>query len=134
MQHLRRALIVAAVGAATLATIPAASAKSGWPVIATTTLSGRGDTGNIYLPGRQNFRAIKLCVFKAPLKLRDVRVYYRNGGKQDVNVRQRLSPGSCTARIDLRGYGRDRDITRIRLKYDRVLLGQRNPQVRITAH
>ncbi|MGH6658642.1 MAG: hypothetical protein ACREBM_03200, partial [Sphingomicrobium sp.] len=131
---LKTALIVA-VGGASLATIPAASAmRSGWPTVATTTVTGRSDTSNIYLPGRQRYRAIKLCVAKSPLKMRDIRIHYRNGARQDVDVRQRIAPGNCTRRIDLRGRDRDRDITRIRVRHDRLLLGQRAPQIRVKAH
>ena len=136
MNHLKTALIIAA-GAASLATIPTAASamkSSGWPTIASTTVTGRSDSSNIYLPGRQRYRAIKLCVAKSPLKMRDVRVYYRNGSRQDADVRQRLQPGSCTRRIDLRGRDRDRDITRIRVRHDRLLLGQRAPQIRLKAH
>lgn len=132
MNHLARALAVAAIAAAGLGS--PALAKSGWPVIATGTIDGRADSGDIYLPGRQNVRAIKLCVAKAPLKLREVRVYFRNGAKQDAAMRQRLLPGSCTVRIDLKGKARDRDITRIRLKYDRGERGERNPVIRVSGH
>ncbi|MEO6198640.1 MAG: hypothetical protein ABIO68_01700 [Sphingomicrobium sp.] len=134
MQMLKIATLVA-VGAAAAVTIPVASAKSsGWPVIAAGSVDGRADSDDIYLPGRQNVRAIKLCVSKAPLNLREVRVYFRNGAKQDVAMRQRLAPGSCTLRIDLKGNGRDRDITRIRLRYDRGDRGDRNPMIEVTGH
>lgn len=125
-------VVVAAIAAAGLA--GPALAKSGWPVIASATVNGRADSGDIYLPGPQNVRAIKLCVAKAPLKLREVRVYFRNGAKQDAAMRQRLAPGSCTVRIDLKGKARDRDITRIRLKYDRGERGERDPVVKVSGH
>jgi hypothetical protein len=134
MHMLKPALIIAAAGAA-FASIPAASASPGtrWPTVATTTLD-RSGTDNIYFPGRQSYRAIKLCVARAPLRLRNVRIYYRNGGKHDAAGRQWLNPGSCTLRMDLRGRGRDRDITRVRLNYDPFGRDGRNPVVRISAH
>jgi len=132
MHHFKRSLIAVAA-TAILSSSPAASAKSGWPTVAKTTLD-RSGTDNIYFPGRQNFRAIKLCVSRAPLRLRNVRIYYRNGDRQDAGGRQWLNPGSCTLRMDLRGRSRDRDVTRVRLTYDPFGRGGRNPVVRISAH
>lgn len=135
MTHLPKTFIIAATAAAAAAifALPAA-AKSGWPVIASGTVDGRSDSGDIYLPGRQNVRAIKLCVSKAPLDLREVRIYFRNGAKQDAAMRQRLTPGSCTVRIDLQGKARDRDLTRIRLRYDRGARGERDPLIKVSGH
>lgn len=128
-----KSALIAAAATAMIAFTPAASARSGWPTVATTTLD-RSGTDNIYFPGRQHFRAIKLCVSRAPLRLRGVRIYYRNGDRHDAAGRQWLNPGSCTLRMDLRGRNRDRDITRVRLTYDPFGRGGRNPVVRITAH
>ena len=134
MQHVTCALIAATAGA-TLVSIPAASARSGsgWPTVATATLDRSGTT-NVWMPGMRNYRAIKLCVARAPVRLRSVRVYFRNGSRQDVGGRQWLAQGSCTARMDLRGRDRNRDITRVRLNYDPFGRRGRNPVVRITAH
>lgn len=134
MQYVTRALIAAAA-ASTLVSIPAASARSGsgWPTAATTTLDRSGTT-NVWMPGLQNYRAIKLCVGRAPVRLRSVRVYFRNGERQDVGGRQWVAQGSCTMRMDLRGRSRNRDITRVRLNYDPAGRGGRNPVVRVKAH
>ena len=137
MIYVTRALIAAAA-AATLVSIPAASARtgSGWPTVATATLDRSGST-DVFMPGMRNYRAIKLCVGRAPLRLRSVRVYFRNGSRQEVGGRQWLAQGSCTMRMDLRdrrGVGRDRAITRVRLNYDPFGRGGRNPVVWITAH
>ena len=103
----------------------------GWHVIGAKVVNGRRDTDNIYTPGRQAFRQIRLCAFNAPLRMRDMRVYYRNGGRQDVGVRQFIRAGTCTRNIDLRG--RVRDISRVRLKYSPVALRARAPLVRVAA-
>jgi hypothetical protein len=103
----------------------------GWHVIGNKVVNGRHDTDNIYTPGRQAFRQIRVCAFNAPLHMRDLRVYYGNGARQDVGVRQYIAPGTCTRNIDLRG--RVRDISRVRLKYDRVAPRARAPLVRVAA-
>jgi hypothetical protein len=101
----------------------------GWHVIGTKVVNGRRDTDTINLPGRQAFRQIRLCAFNAPLHMRDLRVYYGNGVRQDFAVRQFIAPGTCTRNIDLRG--RVRDISQVRLKYGRIALRARAPLVRV---
>jgi hypothetical protein len=103
----------------------------GWHVIGTKVVNGRRDTDAINLPGRQAFRQLRLCAFNAPLHMRDLQVYYGNGVRQDLRVRQYIAPGTCTRNIDLRG--RARDISQVRLKYDRIAPRARAPLVRIAA-
>jgi len=103
----------------------------GWHVVGYKTVNGRRDTDTINLPGRQAFRQVRLCAFNAPLHMRDLRVYYRNGGRQDFRVRQYIAPGTCTRNIDLRG--QVRDISQVRLKYERVAPRARAPLVRVAA-
>ena len=127
--------LIATTAAAFVATIPAAEAQRywkppGWQVIGLKTVERRRDTDNVYAPGRQDFRRIQLCVYNAPLRMRDVRVYFANGRSQDVRVRSTIRPNSCSRAIDLTG--RNRDITRIRLKYDPIYRGTL-PIVRIAA-
>ncbi len=126
-----------AAGAATLFASGIASPAAaqwlprGWHVIGTKVVNGRRDTDTINLPGRQAFRQIRLCAFNAPLHMRDLRVYYGNGVRQDFSVRQYVAPGTCTRNIDLRG--RVRDISQVRLKYGRVAPRARAPLVRVAA-
>jgi hypothetical protein len=132
MTFIRNALI-AGVAATSLAT--AANAQywwipRGWHVIGTKTVNGRHDTDDIYTPGRQNYRAIRLCAYRAPIHLRDVSIRFNNGVRQDARVRDYLRANSCTRAIDLRG--RTRDIARIRMKYDRIYRG-RAPVVQVAA-
>lgn len=122
-----------AAGVAALGTT-AASAQwlpRGWHVIGYKVVNGRTDTDIIRVPGRQAFRQVRLCAFNAPLHLRDFRIEFGNGARQDVRTRQYLRPGTCTRNVDLRG--RYRDISRVRLKYDRVALRARAPLVRVAA-
>jgi hypothetical protein len=102
-----------------------------WQVIGYKVVNGASDTDNIYMPGRQRVRQLRLCAFHAPLRLRDFDVYFANGARQDVKMRERVSPGTCSRAIDLQG--RARDVTRIRLKYGRIQRGSRAPLVRVSA-
>ena len=131
-----RLAILATSAAGCAATIPAVAEAQrywrppGWQIIGFKTVERRRDTDNVYAPGRQDFRRIQLCVYNAPLRMRDLRVYFANGRSQDVSVRSRIAPNSCTRAIDLNG--RNRDITRIRMKYDPIYRGTL-PIVRIAA-
>lgn len=103
----------------------------GWRTIAYKTIGGGTDTDRIYAPGRQRYTRLRLCSLNAPIRMRDFDVYYANGQRQDVRTRERLGPGSCTRAIDLNG-GR-RDITMIRLKYERINRSMQRPLVRVQA-
>lgn len=103
----------------------------GWRTIAYKTISGGTDTDRIYAPGRQRYARLRLCSLNAPIRLRDFDVYYANGQREDIRTRDRLGPGSCTRAIDLRG-GR-RDITMIRLKYERLTRSMQRPLIRVQA-
>lgn len=135
MTQLRKFALAAGLAALGTTTIPTQALAQwlprGWHVIGYKVVNGRRDTDNIYTPGRQAFRQIRLCAFNAPLRMRDLRVYYRNGARQDVGVRQYIRPGTCTRNIDLRG--RVRDVSRVRLKYAPVALRARAPLVRVAA-
>lgn len=132
MRKIALAAGVAAIAATGLAGEASAQwLPRGWHVVGYKTVNGRHDTDNIYIPGRQAFTQIRLCAFNAPLHMRDLRVFYGNGARQDVGVRQFIAPDTCTRNIDLRG--RYRDISRIRLKYDRIALHARAPLVRVAA-
>lgn len=131
-----RFAILAASAAGFAASIPAVAEAQrywrppGWQIIGVKTVERRRDTDNVYAPGRQDFRRIQLCVYNAPLRMRDLRVYFANGRSQDVRVRSTIRPNSCTRAIDLPG--RNRDITRIRMKYEPIYRGTL-PIVRIAA-
>jgi len=105
----------------------------GWRVIGYKVVNGGSDTDWVYTPGSQRYRQLRICAFNAPLGMRDVDVYFANGGHQDVATRDILRPGTCTRTIAVKGHVA-RDITRIRLKYGRLARGlHQNPMVRVTA-
>jgi hypothetical protein len=128
-----RTLILAAAGlAATLAAAAPAAAQRwndrGWRTVGFTTVDGR-DSDTINLPGRTRQRAIRLCAINQPLGLRDFDVRFANGGRQDINTRAILRPGTCTRAVDLRG--NRRDITSVRLRYDAIRRSWQRPIVRV---
>ena len=128
-----RTLVLAAVAtAATAAAVVPASAQRwndrGWRTVGFTTVDGR-DSDTITLPGVSRQRAIRLCAINQPLGLRDFDVRFANGGRQDINTRAILRPGSCTRAVDLRG--NRRDITSVRLRYDAIRRSWQRPVVRV---
>jgi hypothetical protein len=104
---------------------------AGWRIIGHKTVSGGTDTDTIYTPGAMRFRQLRLCVFVGPVRMRDFDVYFANGGHQDVQTRELIAPGSCTRAIDLNG--RARDISRIRLRYEKIDRGLRRPLIQVSA-
>ena len=132
---MKRTLLFAAAGAAaTLTAIAPAHGQqwrwndSGWRTIGYTTVDGR-DNDRINLPGRTRQSAIRLCAMNQPLRLRDFDIRFENGGRQDVNARAVLRPGTCTRAVDLRG--NRRDIASIRLRYDPITRAAWRPVVRV---
>lgn len=133
-----RALIFAAAGAAaTLILAASASAQNerswnyyGWRTIAYKTVSGGTDTDRIYAPGPQRYGNVRLCSMNAPIRMRDFDVHFANGQRQDVSVRERIAPGTCTRPVNLLGNNR-RDITLIRLKYEPIARSMERPLVRV---
>ena len=131
MNFLRTALI-AGTAAASIATIPAAQAQRywtprGWHVIGTTTVNGRATPTPSTPPGARISARCRRRLQCAD-HLRDVTIRFNNGAKQDARVREYLRANSCTRAIDLRG--RTRDLSGIRMKYDRIYRG-RTPVVQV---
>src|SRR3982751_2291006 len=127
----RMLVLAAATGAATIATAVPADAQrwnANWRTLAYTTVNGR-DSDTIRVPGTARYRQLRLCVYGGPIQMRDFDVRYRNGGHQDVAVRQMLRAGTCTRNIDLAG--NRRDVTQVRLKYTPLARHWVRPVVRV---
>ena len=127
----RTLILAAATAAATLATAVPAEAQrwnANWRTVAYTTVNGH-DSDTIRVPGTARYRQLRLCVFGGPIQMRDFDVRFRNGGHQDVAVRQTLRAGTCTRNIDLAG--NRRDVTAIRLKYTPLARHWVRPVVRV---
>ena len=126
-----------AIGAgavAIAAAVPADAQRyyfNSWRTIGYKTVDGRVDRDRIHVRGDRRFRAVRLCVFNAPLVMRDFDIRYDNGRGQDVRVRQRMRAGTCTRVIDLTG--RRRDIRYIELTYSPIRRGFTRPIVRVQA-
>ena len=129
---MRTLMIGAAAAAATLAlAAPAAAQGYNWRTIAFKTVASGTDRDVIDVRGNNRYREVRLCVFNAPIRMRDFDIRFDNGGRQDVRVRQRIRAGSCTRNIDLEG--NRRDVDRIRLVYERFQRGRYTPLVRVQA-
>jgi hypothetical protein len=109
---------LAAVGVALagLAALPAQA--SAWEQIGYQQADSRRDVDVVAVRGNDRHRQLRVCVENKPLRMRDLKVQFQNGGVQDVQVRQRFAAGSCTRAIDLRG--RARNIRAVGMTYDKV--------------
>jgi hypothetical protein len=130
---MKRTMILATMGAvATIAADAPADAQrshgNGWRTVGYTQVNGR-DADTIRLPGTARYHQMRVCVFNGPIEVRDLDVRYRNGGRQDVNVRQMMRAGTCTRNVDLSG--NRRDVTAVRIKYAPLLRGWARPIVRV---
>ncbi|HEX5239269.1 MAG TPA: hypothetical protein VFW39_12505 [Sphingomicrobium sp.] len=114
------------------ATSPAAAQyrRHNWRTIAYTTVSGR-DNDTIRVPGTARYRQMRVCVYGGPIDMRDVDVWFRNGGHQDIGTRALMRAGTCTRSLDLRGHRRD--VYQVRLKYTPLRRGWIRPVVRVQA-
>jgi len=131
---MKRTMILgfATAAVALTATSPAAAQyrRHAWRTIAYTTVNGR-DTDTIRVPGTARYRQMRLCVYGRPIDMRDVDVWFRNGGHQDIGTRALMRAGTCTRNLDLRG--RRRDVYQVRLKYTPLRRGWIRPVVRVQA-
>jgi hypothetical protein len=129
----RTTLMAATATIAALAIAQPADAQrfGPWRTIAFTTVSGGTDVDRINVRGDRRYRQMRLCVFNAPLRMRDFDIRFENRQRQDVRVRQRIRAGTCTRNIDLAG-GR-RDIEWVRLRYEPIRRGFTRPLVRLQA-
>ncbi len=63
------------------------------------------------------FNAVRLKVEKSTINLHRFVIHYRNGDKQNIQVRNKIGPGQTTRVINLKGQGR-RVINRVEFWYD----------------
>ena len=125
-------MLTAAAAVTTVALAAPADAQrwrpNAWHTVGHATVNGR-DSDTIRVPGTARYRQMRVCVFNGPIRMRDLDVRYRNGGRQDIKVRQLMRAGTCTRNIDLAG--NRRDVTRVRLKYAPLARGWARPLVRV---
>ena len=71
------------------------------------------------------FNAIQLRVQKAPVEFESVTVYFKNGTKQELDVREEVPAGGTTRTIDLQGDYEMRIIRRVEFDYRTAERGER---------
>jgi hypothetical protein len=124
---LAKALLTTALVA--VGTVAAAAPAAAWTLLGERVVRDRVDHDEIWLEGHRQFSQIKICVYRHPVHVYDVDVRFNNGGHQDVQVRSRIAPGTCTRDIDL--IGDDRDIRNIKMLYEETSRGKRTATVRV---
>ncbi len=88
-----------------------------WTKLDERAVSDRVDHDTIRVTSsRGDFRAIQLRVKRVGVQFRDIKVHFRMGDVQDINVRAVIPAGGESRVIDLRGG--DRVINRIEFWYD----------------
>ncbi len=92
-----------------------AAPASAWEQIGYQQADGKRDRDEVKVHGNDKHKQIRICVEKSPLRMRDLDVRFANGGKQDVQLRNRFEAGSCSRAIDLKG--KRRNIQKIILVY-----------------
>ena len=117
--------------AAFLALTATASPAMAWDLIGVRQVNDRTERDTFALNGPRRFDRIKLCVYRNPVHFYDLDVRYRNGGHQDVSVRERINPGQCTRAINLNGD--DRNITTVSMVYEETSFRRRTATVRLFA-
>jgi hypothetical protein len=121
-------LLVAAISAVTA--FSAAEAKQGWAVIAEQQVGKGGDVDTVQINNPRKFQSVRICVYGRAVHLNSFSVQFRNGGRQDLDVRTNYRPGKCSRAVDLKG--EKRHIEWVMLNYNRRP-GDGAPVVRIEA-
>lgn len=123
-----RTAILAAL-AAFAVTAPAA-AQSGMGLIGERVVDG-ADRDTVRARGSAQYREIMICVENAPVAFQEVVVRFKNGGTQNVRLRQRIAAGRCSRVVGLSG--RDRDIQAVDFTYAPAAGGGARPTVQLYA-
>jgi hypothetical protein len=90
----------------------------GWDFLGSRIVSHQAERDRVPAQGARRYAQVRLCASNRAVRLYDVDVVFRNGGRQDLQVRNVLRPGECTRAIDLRG--NTRDIRFVSLAYQTV--------------
>jgi hypothetical protein len=119
------------VAAAFFTALVSAGPAFAWDVIGVREVKDRTDRDVISVGGGRNYDRIKICVYRNPVHFIDVDIRFRNGGHQDVAVRERINPRGCTRVIDLEGG--QRDIETISFLYEETSFKRRTATVKVFA-
>lgn len=127
---MRRILSLFLVPLAIVACASAGRGSGQWTFLGQQAVTDRLDHDVIVVTGAEGrFDAIQLRVLRAAVDFHKVTVHFRNGGRQDVEVRQTIPAGGATRRIDLTGD--DRVIQRVEFWYDARTARGRQATVRL---
>jgi len=94
------------------------SNKPGWHRIGEVTVNFKADKDVIAVLGADKFKAIKLKVTDAPIRMDDLKVVYENESTEDLQVRAEFAKGGETRVIDLKGG--DRNLKKVIFFYKTV--------------
>ncbi len=110
---------------------PAVAQSSGWTRLGQREVSDSVDRDTIRARGGAQYRQAMICVEQAPVRFVDVVIRYRNGGTQDVRMRDLIRAGACTRDINLRG--QSRDIEAVEFTYEAASLGRERARIELFA-
>ena len=109
-------LFVAALFPAAFAVSATATPQAGnWDTLAVRTVQAGSSSGQLGIRSYEQYDWLRICS-SAPIRLRDLRIGFYNGDRQDVALGAAVPGGSCTSAIDLKGV--QRNIENVRVRYD----------------
>lgn len=112
-------------------TLPGVGNARAWTQVGAREVRDRVEQDTIALQDHRAFGQVRFCVSGNPVHFRDVDVFFRNGGHQDVALAARINPRQCSRIIDLDGG--QRDIDRITLRYEEASARRGVATVRVFA-
>jgi hypothetical protein len=90
--------------------------QRGWNFLGDKNVNYGLDRDVLFVTGNDIYKAVKIRVTDAPLHMHDMDIYFENGDKQNVNLRQNFAQGQWSRVIDLPG--NQRRIKKIEFIYD----------------
>jgi hypothetical protein len=100
-----------------------------WHQVGVKEVNDRAETDTVHMDGHRMADRVRVCVQRNPVHFIDLDIYFRNGGHQDVPVRNRVNAGECTRVIDLEGG--QRDIEHIVFRYEETSRRRARAVVRV---
>lgn len=128
MKFIKLLLFVVAIALVSFTTIESKVFLQ-WNLIGEKRVSFAIDRDVIHVTGNDNYRQIKLKIKDGPVHILDMDVYFENGDKFDVSIKQRIGKDGESRVIDLPG--RSRNIKKIEFWYEtkRLVKGRGRVQV-----
>lgn len=105
MRSMKSILFVVAIFSLSFATISWSNYQQ-WKFIGDKKVNFLIDRDVIHVTGNDNFSQIKLKVTEGPVHILDMDIYFENGDKFDVSIRNKIPRGGESRVIDLPGGSR----------------------------